>query len=186
MAYNNTIPKATDQLKNSQSDILNNFIAIKQLVDINHEGAAPTTAANEVGLYSAVGAYSAASELVFRRESNGTSIPFTEGLNADNGWARLGNNLLVKWGNVTIAGAAGGTSSRTDTIAFPVGATIPAFTTAIYQIFLTPRSAALIDFGFLYEVNTTTTLTNLKINIYTNSALGGWNSTDLAWIALGV
>ena len=118
--YKSGIPLATDRLSSSQNDLLNNFTAIKALVDVNHEtfangvspegkhkfvtmpeqGAAPATLANEGALYTKVGATSAVAELFFRRESSGDEIGFTEGTLANNGWTRLPCGLLVKWGKV--------------------------------------------------------------------------------------
>jgi len=36
LAYNSAIPQATDKIKDSQSQILDNFAGIKTLVDVNH------------------------------------------------------------------------------------------------------------------------------------------------------
>ncbi len=37
MAYNENIPQPTDQLKNSQNQLLENFLALQALLDVNHE-----------------------------------------------------------------------------------------------------------------------------------------------------
>lgn len=121
MAYNPNIPQPPDIKSVSQPQILNNFIAINDLLAVNHqtfgapgegkhtylqipEHAAPSTAVNEAGLYAAVGAASGQTELVFRRENNGASIPFTECLAAATGWTRDASGILYKWGNSSAQG----------------------------------------------------------------------------------
>lgn len=136
MAYQNNIPQPSDRLSISQAELLNNFAAIQTLIDINHysfaspnegkhlylqlpEHAAPTTAANEAGLYAAVGPVSTVTELVFRRESNGASIFFTEGSLVTNGWTRLPSGLLMQWGTASIS------DSGTTSVSFPINFTNP-------------------------------------------------------------
>lgn len=122
MAYNPNIPQPTDIIANSQADLLANFTAINDLININHQtfGApnegkhkflqmpeqnmVPFTAVNEAALYAAVGASSGQAELVFRRENNGTSIPFTECLADSTGWTRDASGILYKWGNSSAQG----------------------------------------------------------------------------------
>lgn len=207
MAYQSNKPEATDRLKDSQSDIQTNFSDIKTAFDVNHEAltgtggdegkhkflqmpeqiAAPVTAVSEGALYTVDGANSSTTELVFRRESNGSSIAFTEGLNADSGWTRFGSGLLMKWARFTIASAGVPQSEREDTFVLPAGPTIPAFTTSIYNIQATLTGTALGDYGFHFEINrATTTLTDLHINIYTNSSLGGWSSTSIYVVLFGI
>ncbi len=151
MAYNQNIPAASDRLSVSQADLQGNFQALKTLIDVNHgtfgasdegkhkflqlpeQGSAPTVAANEAGLYSAVGADSAVTELVFRRESNGTAIPFTEGslgATQSTGWCREPSGLIKKWGYVT--GAA--------SFAIDLTATGPTLS-ALYNVQFTPTSS---------------------------------------------
>jgi len=117
--YKDDIPQPTDRLSLSQVELLNNFAAIKALVDVNHEtftggispegkhkfmtmpeqGAAPTTLLNEGGLYAKVGVTSGATELFFRREDDGDEIAMTEGGHATPaGWTYLPSDFLVKWG----------------------------------------------------------------------------------------
>jgi len=128
MAFTTNVPNANQRISATQQPIKDNFGEIDTLVNVNHvgfntgdagkhkflqmpeQGAAPTTAANEVGLYAAVGATSTVSELVFRREKDGTSIAFTEGALAQPGWTRLPSGILLKWGQ------GQGTGSFTHTV----------------------------------------------------------------------
>jgi hypothetical protein len=155
MAYTPNIPQANDNISDSQPLLLGNFQQIATAFNKNHgnfnaadegkhtflqlpeKAPAPTTAANEAGLYAAEGAMSGITELVFRRENDGTSIPFTEFLGAQVGWFRLPCGLLVKWGlKTTIAGLNSGVNA----ITYDTGPDIPAFGTAVYALQLTQYS----------------------------------------------
>jgi hypothetical protein len=122
MAYNPNIPQSTDIIANSQSDILNNFQALNNVFGVNHltfeapgqgkhaflqmpeYSGSVSTAIDEAGLYAAIGASSAQTELVFRRENNGATIAFTECLAGATGWTRLPSGILAKWGNASAQG----------------------------------------------------------------------------------
>lgn len=152
MPYQENIPQPNDQLSQSQNDILGNFQAIKTLVDINHvtfggadqgkhkfltmpeQGVAPITLANEGALYTTQGAYSGITELKWRPEANGTSVPFTEGINAVSGYSRLPSNLLIKWAAVSIS--APNAASAALTITWAVAANIPVFT-SVFNVIVT-------------------------------------------------
>ena len=148
MAYNSAIPAATDRLIDSQAALLANFAAIKTLIDVNHvtfddasgnqgkhayvslpeQAASPTTAADEVAIFSRLSTLTATSELAIRKEGNGDVVEFTSCKASGCGWARLPSGILLKWGNSSANGST--------TITFPVAADTPAFTT-IFSINLT-------------------------------------------------
>lgn len=145
MAYNQNIPQASDQQNNSQTDLLNNFLAIKVLVDINHvtfddpsgdqgkhkwvsmpeQGSDPATTANEVAVYAKNSPLTSQSELFMRNESNGTVNDMTAALQNAIGWSFLPSGILLKWGNSSGSGLV--------TFTYASGATIPAFS-AIYAV----------------------------------------------------
>lgn len=209
MVYKSTKPAAGDKLKVSQGDIQGNFADIKTAFDINHvaltgaggnegkhlylqlpEHAAPSTAANEAGLSANVGAYSTVSELVFRRESDGVTIPFTEGLLNATGWSRFASGVLVKWGFSNVA--ASGSAAATVAITLPTGATIPPFSGAPYFVFLTmgipnalipnPGSIGAIP-EWVFE-DTTATVLKARI-VSTTSIVGGWDAFRLFYCIIG-
>jgi hypothetical protein len=143
MTYNANIPQPTDQISDSQSDLLNNFGSINTFVNVNHvafddpnqgkhffvempqQAGAPNTALGEVGLYCLASAYGAnAPTLVYRQENKGTQIEIASANLAATGWTFLPSGLLVKWssGNAVAVNGAG-------TILYPTGAAIPAFGT---------------------------------------------------------
>jgi len=149
MAYLNNIPTASQRLKDSQPEIKANFEAIKDLIDINHETfgsanegkhkyvsmpeqvAAPSTAANEMALYTK--AVAGVSELFVRRESDGDELNLTSATKATTGTTTLPSGIIVKWGTGTTNGAGAAT------ITFAA-----AFTT-LYTVYATVSNAAGVN-----------------------------------------
>ncbi|MDD5551240.1 MAG: hypothetical protein PHS34_08275 [Candidatus Omnitrophica bacterium] len=191
MAYNNAIPQATDLLSQSQVDILNNFIAIKTWVDINHEtfssansgkhkfvtcteqASDPVTAINEMAIFSKDVAGSTA--LFLRKENNGTVIDFTTSTLAASGTATLPCGLIMKWGTGTIASG----SATSAVITF--GA---AFSTSIYNVQVTPygsRSGGAAQDYVLNAIDLTTA--NFKVT-RTPTYVGA--AVSFYYLALGV
>lgn len=171
MAYNSAKPAANDLLSQSQSDIQQNFLEIQTLIDINHitfgsanqgkhlylqlpEHAAPATAVNEAGFYANVGATSTISELFFRRENNGASIPMTERVSASatNGWTYLPSGIILQWGTATMNG---GVSNLV--------VNLPrAFPTSIYSVTATPNNTpggSFTDIIMAIQATSTTQIT---------------------------
>ena len=134
----------------SQSKITENFAAINTVVSVDHvtfddadegkhkqitlpeQAADPTTAADEVALYSKASTLGGLdSALYLRKENDGDVIDFTSAGKEANGWTRLPSGILLKWGSGT-------TDAGAQAFALPVGATIPLYTT-IYSVNLTPN-----------------------------------------------
>lgn len=148
MAYDKAIPAPSDRLKDSQPEILENFATISALLGVDHvispwtdpatgdqgkhkkvtlpdQSSAPTTAANEMAVYSKESPLSGvtSSELFVRRESDGTELNVT---GSGTGWSYLPSGLLIKWGTVSVS------RNALSTVTFPVDATtIPAFATIL-------------------------------------------------------
>lgn len=110
MPYLPNIPQPTDQLSQSQADILGNFQALDPIVNgINNfiklpeQGVGPATAVNQMALYTKdVGGVTA----MFIRPENtlagGAEVDFTTAVKAADGWTRLPSGILLKWGTATI------------------------------------------------------------------------------------
>lgn len=116
MAYNDSIPLATDALSQSQSEIKDNFTELKIVIDKDHETfgagnqgehkqttltdhtpAAPGV--NKVRLYSNTG------ELCLKKGAAGAEIDFTTITDvAGKGHTKLASGLLINWGNVALTG----------------------------------------------------------------------------------
>lgn len=97
MAYQVNIPQPGDLLSQSQSDILNNFIAIGNIIDPNlgnitlTTSAAPAPAANQISLYAASGTS-------LHIKTNATDVDMTTSLLTTTGWCKLPCGLIMKWG----------------------------------------------------------------------------------------
>lgn len=147
MAYNANIPQPSDSLSQSQADILANFQAIaplfnqgiQQFIILPEQPAAPTTSANEVALYSKD--VSGVSQLFMRRESNGVELNFTSSSQTSNGWSRLPSGILLKWGTATLT-----SRNSLETVTFPTGGAIPAFT-SIFMVTGSPTFGAVPNQG---------------------------------------
>jgi len=117
MAYTANIPQATDRIKDSQSQLLGNFQAIKALVDVNHvtfdlagqgkhkfvtfptqAAAIPTILDTESCLFYGTSADNGATELQIKKDAAGVPVSFTGAkLSNDSGWTRLPSGLLLKF-----------------------------------------------------------------------------------------
>lgn len=151
--YNRLVPQATDQLNVSQGDLLLNFGAIPDLLDVDHvdfasvgagkhkritfpvQSPAPTFTAGDLGLYSFLDPVTATNELYFNSFTS-VNIPITASIlstnaapgNSSAGWAYLPSGILLKWGNDVANGST--------IILYPVAGDIPVFT-AVCSVQLT-------------------------------------------------
>lgn len=175
MAYQENKPQAADLLSQSQSDIQQNFAELKTLIDINHgtfaaadegkhkyvtfpeQAADPTTAADEVAVYSKLSTLSAQSELFLRNENNGTVVEFTSSGQAATGWTRFPSGILLKWGTGNVNANAAATVNFDTTEPF----------TTVYNVLVT-RQGQAGDAGALYYQSFTTT----SITVYNASNSG--------------
>ena len=147
MAYDSAIPLGGDKIRVSRPQIRENFIQIKNFVDVNHatfgdaagqgkhkfvtfprQAAAPVIAATEVALYAALGT-TGVTELFFRR---GVSAPWqiTSANKNAQGWTMTPAGILIKWGSATIASALGGPFN----FIWPAAGTDIPFTTQLFGI----------------------------------------------------
>ncbi len=174
MAYNAAIPQPADQLSVSQGDLLNNFGALNTFVSINHVGFNTADAgkhsqitfplgplagqpftynAGEIGLQSLNQAPTSVPDIWMTRGA-GTAIPITGKLgNSTDGWSYLPSGILLKWGTRTTLAAGA------DIATFPVAAGYPVFT-AVYAVFVTPRSNITVYTTGALTTTTTTTTTS--------------------------
>lgn len=128
MAYNNAIPQASDSLSQSQADLLENFATISALLGVDHvispwtspatgnqgkhnkvtlpeQSSDPTTAANEMALYTK--AVSGVTQLFLAPEGAGTVRDITsKSWSGSQGSTTLPSGLIIKWGKGTAS--AGG------------------------------------------------------------------------------
>ena len=128
MVYTADIPQATDDPSASQPLLLGNFQSLNTFLSVNHvslndadqgkhtflqmpeQGSAPSTAANELGVYAKE--YNSVASLFFRAESSGTSyIMASPPLLATAGYTYVGG-LFVQWNTVT--------ATSLNAVSFPV------------------------------------------------------------------
>jgi len=126
MAYQQNIPQASQRLKDSQADLLANFQAIKQLIDVNHgtfgsasegkhtkvtypvQSPAPTFSAGDLGTYSFLNSSTNKNELYVHKIQNATTadIPLTASIlsastpaQGAGGWTYLPSGIYMNWGS---------------------------------------------------------------------------------------
>lgn len=164
MAYSNTIPAASDRIKDSQSALLANFQAIQTFVEVNHEtfgsanegehkyvtfpvqGSAPTFGSGKDGLYNLLNADTSKNELYIHKQTfAGTSdIPLTASVlsvatpaSGASGWTNLPSGIKMVWGSFSgVSGAQTVTISQTGFAGF----------TQILSVQLTPFAASPATF----------------------------------------
>lgn len=176
MPYDNAIPQAADIISASQAQLLDNFIALQQLFEVNHvnfnqggqgkhkwltmpvQAPDPATAAGEMAMFTRTSAYTAAPELCVKRENNGTVTEITSSLGASPGWGFTSSGLLLKWGLLTTGAGdfPGGTVFN-----FPVAATIPVFGTVLTAYISVTNAVAGADIAATLRAVTTTQITVL-------------------------
>jgi len=188
MVYIPTTPTdANEDPSVSQPNITENFEVLNTSNSVNHgafndpdqgkhkfmqmpeQGSAPSTAANEGALYTAVGGSSAITELVYKRAQvgavTGATIAFTETAgSAGSGWTRLPSGLILGWQSATVS----------------IGSTVTMLgMTTIYQV------VATIDGSTDLGQNFTLATGNIAGNVFTvgGFAIGG---TEVRFIAIGV
>ena len=163
MAYQNNIPQATDRLKDSQSDIQDNFAEIETLVTVNHvdfgnpdqgkhkwvtfpvQGGAPSFATGEDGLYNlpynnvGSGGPQLLNELfVHKQVAGGASvdIPFTASILSQDAAPLSGANGWSYLPSGILLRWANVTGTGPDTVTMDT-ATFPGFNT-LYNVIITP------------------------------------------------
>jgi hypothetical protein len=135
MAYNSNIPQPSDLLSQSQSDLLNNFMAIQALIDVNHvdfasgdqgkhkwvtlpsQGAIPPSGssfgATELGLYNAVSSATTKQELFINKTNQITvvQVPMTASTLSTNSAPASASGFwtYLPSGLIMVGGAATGT-----------------------------------------------------------------------------
>jgi hypothetical protein len=172
MPYNANIPQATDQISDSQNDILQNFQSILALVDVNHvtfddpnqgkhflvempQQAGPAFAppAGEVALECLASAYGTNTPTLFYLQNGINPVEMASGRLASVGWSFLPSGLLMKWGQFPVPNVGAFTFN------FSVLNNPPVFGT-IYEILFSIQSTNVNPDPNIFinlNVNTTTT-----------------------------
>ena len=164
MPYSQNIPQATDQLSQSQGDLLGNFQALYVFLNINHvdfasgdqgkhkyvefpvQLASPPAVfpATEIALYSFLDPVTGVNQL-YLNNSAGNQIPIDEAGLAFNGYSYLPSGLIMKWAQVTVNPTLAPFNPCVVTFLTP-------FPTACLNVQITPANAAGIDRQFFASV----------------------------------
>ncbi len=193
MSYNQNIPQPTDQLKNSQPQILANFAALNPFgngyADFPLQGATPTFGVGDTGLYTINNANTTQNEMYIHKASNGTfvNVPMTASKMSNNaaaactsGWSYLPSGLLVKWGYSFVVNTNGFQTVTT-------GATSggPDFTQP-FTAFITPLILNVANNNFQCFFSAFVGLTgNMQIAAY-NTSPNPSNLTRINYLIIGV
>jgi len=190
MSYTSDIPQSGESLGGTRARINTNFQQIAVVEAVNHvafnaagegkhkflqmpeQSAAPTTAGNEAGFYSAQA--NSVSQLFMRRESDGATLQLTASdvsdvtAQATEGYSCLPGGLLIQYGSI---GAEA--SSSTYTITFP-----KAFSSAPYSVVMSPFKAGTVSTVDSYVQTVSTTDFTIR--------RGDGHSWDFFWMAIGI
>jgi len=195
-----SVPLAGQTLASSRPDINSNFSVIDTAFAVDHvdynltnqgkhnkvsfpiQAIIPAPQAGIVQLYSQVSAITNEPELVFAHQAGSTAptnaqiVEFTSAGWANPGWCRLPSGILMKWGTLSTT-----TYNTLETIAFPVGGGIPAFT-AIYSCQLTAASAQT-DTQVVVIMGLFSTTT---VNVFARRLIGFGGATPFTFFAIGI
>ena len=177
------LPNTGESLDDTRDAIKTNFTLLQITINANHvsltggdgkhkflqmpeQASAPTTAANEGGLY--VKAASSISNLFWRQESDGTEIQMTNiaPSSATSGYSFLPGGILMQWGQKATPGASG-------QVMFPI-----TFSAAPYSLTLTLQRSS----GTQSVTSSSATVPTATTFNYLASSAG---STILYWMAIG-
>ncbi len=159
MAYQSTIPAATDKLSDSQLDLQNNFIALNTYLTVNHvafngadqgkhkmvtftdqSASVPAPSGTELAMYYATDpAYPLLGQQLWIQTGAGSKLPLIASNQATTGYTILPSSIKLAWAEVTWVTAGSHTFNLN---AANLGASFPGFSSAVYNVQLTSTSAA--------------------------------------------
>jgi hypothetical protein len=207
--YNNNIPQPSDLLSQSQSDILNNFSAIFNLVGVNHvnfgsadqgkhmwvtypsQGATPPAgsgfAPTELGTYNAVYATTTQQELFINKTNQATvvQVPCTASTLSTNSApaSNAGMWTYLPSGLILKSGSSQGVFSGLRVIT-PTGG--PTFTQILSVIVCPYNSSTTNDLDFAVRLVDINSATSFRVYISHRTTTGAASGqTGLQFLAIG-
>ena len=189
MAYNASIPQATDVIANSQSQILGNFQALAPFgngyADFPVQGAAPSLGSGDTGLYTLSNATTSANEMYIVKPSVDapTNVPFSASILSNtamasslNGWTYLPSGMLLKYGQAQV------TANATINVASISGG--PNFN-KVFTVLLTPILTTGTSASFSVNLSSRTpTAVSGNFGIITTGATA--SNTFISYMVIGV
>jgi hypothetical protein len=196
MPFNPNIPQASDVPATSQGQLLANFQTLQTYLNLNHDnivggtgkhkfvtlpvqGVDPATAAGEMALYTKN--VTGVPHLFLRPQNSVAAIDMTtQFLGNENGWALLPGGLILKWGKQSVG------LSGDNIFAYPVGATIPVFSTVF-----TAQVSVWRNINPANDVDVAIRITDfsnpVQLRIYgSHRTTTGAASTTFTWLAIGI
>jgi hypothetical protein len=185
MAYQSSIPNATDRISVSQGDIKGNFQALASwgngYGNFTNQSGAQAAAGNDITMYNLTSSITGLPAL-FLNNAAGQISEFTSTQTgvfalASQSWTQLPSGVIVKWGNIS------STALGTNTITF--NPAYPAFTSS-YQVIVSPQrgGAATDPNQALYA--SVTGLGTFNVYCYLRTGTGTITNVPFSWIAIGV
>jgi hypothetical protein len=190
--YTADTPQSAQAMNNSQSEILNNFRAINELVNVNHVGfnttnsgmhsyismpfpsTVTTPTSTDINMYVAATGSPNACEIFFEG-SNTTPVQISDiaiggtvpAGTSGTGWCEFSTSgLIIKWGTGTIT-IPDATTGGGAIFYFPTGTDIPAYTYVFGYVKVTPTSIPTgINYGGLATYNNNSTSSNSGSTTY--------------------
>lgn len=201
MAYQPNIPQATDQLSQSQADILANFQAIQTLIDVNHvdfasgdqgkhkwitfpvQSGAPAFAAGEVGAYNLLSAVTSVDELYLNKQNAGgaVQVPITSSILSTNAaptaatttWSYLPSGLIL------ITGRGNGTGLVTINWA---SATIPTLTAVVNAMVCPYNAVSGSDSNLAVALNSIASVSSITVYVSPRTSTGAGTGSFQWWV----
>lgn len=171
MSYNYNIPQPTDELSQSQNDILQNFTSLGSIAgsssantfSLNNTagfnflfsrniGTAPTQVVGATFLWTQTFAPTGRNELFILNDATAVTaagIPITAAGYTQNGWSYLASGILLKWGSITVNASPSTTAVNLNAIgpaynsAFNVQVTTQNPTTTSYATYVSLTASTL-------------------------------------------
>jgi hypothetical protein len=177
VVYQPNIPQPTDQISQSQGDILGNFQALDPFINgifnLPPQGSPPAGTGNNI-IYAMN--YLGTQQVFIQNAAGTTNIPITAQFVAGNaGWTYLPSGMLICWNQGTILAG-----NPTATVVFATVPSFPGFTTSSLNIQITRVNNAT-------STNFTTIASFTQLQFVAQRSTNVTGSNDVfSWLAIGL
>jgi hypothetical protein len=190
MSYNSSIPQSSDDLVDSQPQILANFQVLAPFgngyADFPVQGSAPSFPSGDTGLYNLNNATTTANETYIVKASvdaptnvamSASKMSNTAMASCQSGWSYLPSGLLMKWGKAQVIADGAG---FLDVASMSGG---PNFN-QIFTAYITPVQAGTSTPSFVSILNAFPTAVTGDLNIISLNSTA--TTTAVSYLVLGV
>lgn len=209
--YNANIPQPTDQISQSQDQILQNFQSIQSLIDVNHvdfasgdqgkhkwvtmpvQGAIPPAgsgfAAGEIGLYNAVDTFNSKNELYVNKTNQVTvvQIPLTASILSVNSAPALGSFgwTQLPSGIIIRWGSFTSITGPNATVTLATSTTAGPTFTQILNVQVTTYDPGTSDGNYFVYLGQIISNTQFKVHIVPRTSTSGTATGSFLFTAIG-